>query len=106
MSLAGNIPSSVKELGLLSDEIWYLAGDLAVDSSWYSKRAALMGVYAATEVFLTTDQSSEMRDTEAFLDRRLEEVRTVGGGWRNVKEWASFQGVATVNMARSLGIRI
>ena len=106
MSLAGNVPSSIRELGLLSDEIWYLSGDLAVDASWYSKRAALMGVYAATEMFQTTDQSSEMRDTEAFLDRRLEEVRVLGGSWRNVREWAGFQGIAAVNMARSFGVRI
>ncbi|KAI7370948.1 hypothetical protein KC336_g20840, partial [Hortaea werneckii] len=51
MSLAENIPASLRELGRLSDEIWFLAGDQAVDSSWYTKRASLMGVFAATEGF-------------------------------------------------------
>lgn len=106
MSLAGNIPPSMKELGLLSDEIWFLAGDMSVDSSWYTKRASLASVYAATEVFQTTDQSSDMKDTAQFLDRRLEEVRVLGGAFRNVREWAGFQAMAGVNLARSLGARI
>lgn len=106
MSLAGNIPPSLKELWLLSDEIWFQAGDVAVDASWYSKRASLSSIYAATEVFQTTDQSSEYRDTEQFLDRRLEDVRVLGSSWRNVKEWAGFQGMAGVNLARSWGMRI
>ncbi|CAD0107819.1 unnamed protein product [Aureobasidium uvarum] len=106
MSLAGNIPPSLRELYLLADEIWFLAGDEAVDSSWYTKRATLSSIYAATETYSTTDQSTDFRDTEEFLNRRLEEARVVGGAWRNVREWMSFQGIATVNMARNWGVRI
>jgi ubiquinone biosynthesis protein COQ9 len=106
MSLAGNIPASLKELYLLADEIWFLAGDQAVDTSWYTKRATLSSIYAATETYSTTDQSTNLRDTEEFLDRRLDDARVVGGAWRNVSEWLSFQRMATVNMARNLGMRI
>ncbi|KAI5211367.1 hypothetical protein AUEXF2481DRAFT_61685 [Aureobasidium subglaciale EXF-2481] len=106
MSLAGNIPPSLRELYLLADEIWFLAGDEAVDSSWYTKRATLSSIYAATETYSTTDVSSDFKDTEEFLGRRLEEARVVGGAWRNVREWIGFQGVATVNMARNWGVRI
>ncbi|KAG8629406.1 hypothetical protein KVT40_003271 [Elsinoe batatas] len=106
MSLAENIPVSLKELGLLSDEIWYLSGDTAVDGSWYSKRASLGAVYAAAEIFQSQDQSTEFKDTEQFVNRRLEEVRTLGGAISNFGEWASFQGTAAVNLARSLGARI
>ncbi|KAI4734219.1 ubiquinone biosynthesis protein COQ9 [Aureobasidium sp. EXF-12298] len=106
MSLAGNIPSSLRELFLLADEIWFLAGDDAVDMSWYTKRATLSSVYAATETYSTTDQSTDFKDTEEFLDRRLEEARAVGGAWRNVNEWLGFQRMATVNMARNWGVRI
>ena len=38
MSLAGNIHPSLKELSALSDEIWFLAGDVSVNSSWYTKQ--------------------------------------------------------------------
>lgn len=106
MSLAENIPASLKELAKLSDEIWFLTGDVSVDSSWYTKRASLSAVYAAAEMFQTTDQSTEFRDTEAFLDRRLDEVRTVGGAVGNTLQWASFQGASFVHLARSKGVRI
>jgi ubiquinone biosynthesis protein COQ9 len=106
MSLAENIPSSLRELSALSDEVWFLAGDTSVDSSWYTKRASLAGVYAATEVYQTTDQSTDFKDTEQFLDRRLEEVRMVGGAVSGTLEWAGFQGGALLNLLRSKGVRI
>ncbi|KAF7190646.1 Ubiquinone biosynthesis protein coq9, mitochondrial [Pseudocercospora fuligena] len=106
MSLAENIPASLKELGLLSDEMWFLAGDESVDSSWYTKRATLSGVYAASEVFMTSDQSTEFRDTEEFLDRRLEEIRVLGSAVGGTMEWASFQARGVVDLLRSKGVRI
>ncbi|KXL47732.1 hypothetical protein M433DRAFT_159604 [Acidomyces richmondensis BFW] len=106
MSLVENVPQSARELWLLSDEMWFLAGDTEVDGSWYTKRASLAAVYAAVEVYQTTDQSTEFRDTEAFLDRRLEEVKTVGGLVSGTLEWAGFQAGALVNLMRSKGVRI
>ena len=106
MSLAENIPASLRELSALSDEIWFLAGDVSVDTSWYTKRASLAAIYAATEVYQTTDQSTEFRDTEMFLDRRLEDLRVVGGAVGNTLRWAGFQGSALVNLLRSKGVRI
>ena len=52
MSLVENVPASVAELAKLADEMWFLAGDKAVDTSWYTKRAMLGGVYASTGSFL------------------------------------------------------
>jgi ubiquinone biosynthesis protein COQ9 len=106
MSLAENIPASLKELTALADEMWFLAGDMSVDSSWYTKRASLSGVYAATEIFQTTDQSTDYRDTEQFLDRRLDELRVVGGAVSSTLGWAGFQAGAMVNLLRSKGVRI
>ena len=106
MSLAENIPASFKELSALSDEIWFLSGDVSVDTSWYTKRASLAGIYAATEMYQTTDTSTDFRDTEQFLDRRLEDLRVVGGAVSNTFQWAGFQGGAMVNLLRSKGVRI
>lgn len=106
MSLAENIPASLKELAKLSDEIWFLAGDKAVDSSWYTKRASLSSVYAATEMYQTQDQSTDFKDTEAFLNRRLEEVRVMGSAVGGTLQWAGFQAGAAVNLLRSKGVRI
>ncbi|KAI7466943.1 hypothetical protein KC367_g6230 [Hortaea werneckii] len=117
MSLAENIPASLRELGRLSDEIWFLAGDQAVDSSWYTKRASLMGVFAATEGFQSQimkgagswspqEEQEALRETEEFLDRRLEEVRVLGGAVGNTMQWAGFQARGLVNLVRSKGVRI
>lgn len=48
MKYPSNLESSASELFNLSDLIWTLAGDSASGTSWYTKRASLSGVYAAT----------------------------------------------------------
>ena len=106
MSLAGNIPASTAELGRLVDEIWYLAGDVSVDTSWYTKRGLLAGVYASTETFMSQDHSHNFKETETFLNRRLEDVMKVGGSVGAVHEWVGFTAMSAVNVARSLGVRI
>jgi ubiquinone biosynthesis protein COQ9 len=57
-------------------------------------------------MFQTTDQSTEFRDTEEFLDRRLDELRTVGSAASSTLEWAGFQAGSVVNLLRSKGVRI
>jgi ubiquinone biosynthesis protein COQ9 len=56
------------------DGIWYAAGDTATDFSFYTKRATLAGLYAATLLYWLEDRSEGFADTQAFLDRRLAEV--------------------------------
>ncbi|HEY1433227.1 MAG TPA: COQ9 family protein, partial [Stellaceae bacterium] len=60
------------------DGIWYAAGDSATDFSFYTKRATLAGVYAATLLFWLEDRSAGSADTRAFLDRRLADVARFG----------------------------
>ncbi|OCT52994.1 Ubiquinone biosynthesis protein coq9, mitochondrial [Cladophialophora carrionii] len=106
MSLLENIPASMKELNALSDEIWYLAGDTAVDSSWYTKRASLAVVYASSEMFMTTDTSSDFVATEEFLDRRLKDAQILGGMAGGFSQYLGFWTGNSVNLARSWGIRV
>jgi len=47
MSLAENIPESLRELARLSDDIVFLSGGREVDTRWYTRRAVVGGVYAA-----------------------------------------------------------
>jgi ubiquinone biosynthesis protein COQ9 len=56
------------------DAIWYAAGDTATDYNFYTKRALLAGVCAATTLYWLEDRSAGGADTEAFLDRRLADV--------------------------------
>lgn len=54
-----------------ADVIWNGLGDSSRDVNWYSKRATLSAVYGATVLYAMGDDSPDMQDTRAFLDRRL-----------------------------------
>jgi ubiquinone biosynthesis protein COQ9 len=62
----------------LADKIWIWAGDTATDYNHYTKRALLSGVIASTTLYWLNDQSENMSDTVAFLDRRIENVLKIG----------------------------
>lgn len=106
MAQPSHAPTALHELASLSDEIWFLAGDVSVDTSWYTKRATLSAVYAASELFMTTDKSEGFRDTREFLERRLGDVRSVGGTVGSVGQWLGFTASAGLNVLRSKGVRI
>ncbi|KAF2115282.1 COQ9-domain-containing protein [Lophiotrema nucula] len=100
------IPPSLAELARLADEIWFLAGDTSVDTSWYTKRATLSAIYSATEVFMTQDKSSNFKETEEFLDARLEDNMKLGKAVGGFAAWADFTAHSAVNVLRSKGMRI
>jgi ubiquinone biosynthesis protein COQ9 len=54
--------------------IWYAAGDASTDYNFYTKRALLAGVYAATVLYWLEDKSDQWVETWAFLDRRLDDA--------------------------------
>ena len=56
------------------DLMWRLAGDTATDFNHYTKRATLGGVYASTVLALLDDETVDLSDTRAFLERRIENV--------------------------------
>lgn len=56
------------------DLIWRIAGDTATDYNHYTKRTILLGVYAATINAFLTDDSEDLAETRAFLDRRIDGI--------------------------------
>jgi ubiquinone biosynthesis protein COQ9 len=78
LALPGNVALAARCTGRTVDAIWHAAGDRAADFSWYTKRATLAGVYAATLLFWLRDDSEDDAATLAFLDRRLEGVARFG----------------------------
>lgn len=100
------IPPSLSELAKLADEIWFLAGDQSVDSSWYTKRATLSAIYSSAEVYMTQDKSANFKETEEFLDNRLEDLKSAGGLVGGLGEWLNYTGHSAVNVLRSKGVRI
>ena len=73
-----------RQLAFVVDEIWHAAGDKSTDTSWYTKRALLAGVYSSTELYMLTDYSPEYADTWESLDRRLADVMRLGSAARDV----------------------
>ena len=106
MALPQNIPTSLWELSRLSDEILFIAGDTSVDTSWYTKRAVLSSIYAGAELFMTQDTSSSFEETEAFLNRIVEDAQQVRDAAGMMGTWFGMQGIGLFNMLRSKGVRI
>jgi ubiquinone biosynthesis protein COQ9 len=74
LALPRNAPEAARLAWRSADRIWRLAGDTAADFNHYSKRAILIGVYGSTTMIFLDDQSEELVDTRAFLDRRIDDV--------------------------------
>jgi ubiquinone biosynthesis protein COQ9 len=60
------------------DAMWYAAGDTATDFSFYTKRASLAGLWAATMLYWLDDRSEEFIETRAFVARRLADIGRLG----------------------------
>ena len=101
-----HLPTSLRELALLSDEILFLAGSTDVTSVWYTNRAGLAVIYASAELFMTTDTSKNFMETEEFLARRLEEGGKIKSFVGGVGAWAGIQAGGLVDGMRSKGVRI
>jgi len=59
------------------DDIWWRAGDNSHDMSWYTKRMSLAAVMTSTDIFMIQDSSENYRETWAFLDRRLDDLKMI-----------------------------
>lgn len=78
LALPRNVALGVKLLARTVDAMWYAAGDKATDTSFYTKRALLASVIAATTFYWLDDTSEDHGDTWAFVDRRIADVMGVG----------------------------
>ena len=106
LSLPSNVPTGLKELARLADEILYLAGSTTVTTGWYTDRAALATIYASAELFMTQDKSKGFRDTADFLGRRLDEADKIRGASRMIGSWVGMQAGGLIDGLRSKGVQI
>ncbi len=67
------------------DRIWRLAGDRSTDFNFYTKRGLLAGVLSSTTLYWLNDRSEDHTESWAFLDRRIENVMTLGKNIGRVK---------------------
>ncbi|XP_060784249.1 ubiquinone biosynthesis protein COQ9, mitochondrial isoform X2 [Neoarius graeffei] len=83
--LPHNIPDSLKHLATMVDDIWYYAGDRSTDLNWYTRRAALTGIYNTTELVMLQDSSPDFEQTWTFLNNRINDVVTVANTAKQVQ---------------------
>lgn len=85
LALPTNATQGVRLGWRTADTVWRLAGDTATDFNHYTKRMTLMAVYHATLHAWLADESDDMADTRAFLERRLGDVMKIEkakAGWK------------------------
>lgn len=77
LALPTNAPRAARMGWRAADLMWRLAGDTAVDYNHYTKRLLLGGVYASTVLALLDDETADLSDTRAFLERRIANVMQI-----------------------------
>ncbi|MGH6953652.1 MAG: COQ9 family protein, partial [Alphaproteobacteria bacterium] len=88
LALPQNAPLGLGCLYRTVDAIWHAAGDNATDFNFYTKRALLAGVYAATIVYWLDDRSEGSQATWRFLDRRIADVMGVPAALGRLRDLA------------------
>jgi ubiquinone biosynthesis protein COQ9 len=73
-SLPHMAPDGAKLIWGTADAIWTALGDTSTDVNWYTKRLTLSGVYSAVVLFWLGDDSLNHQATDAFIDRRIDDV--------------------------------
>lgn len=74
LALPWNLPLALRCTARTASAIWHAAGDRSADFSWYTRRATVGAVYAATIAFWMRPSTPEMDEVLAFLDRRLQDL--------------------------------
>ena len=69
------------------DAIWRAIGDTSTDFNFYTKRAILAGVLAATVLYWLGDESEGAAESFAFLDRRIDGVMAFEKAKGKAREW-------------------
>ena len=68
---------AAKMLYRTTDAMWRAAGDTSTDYNFYTKRATLSALYSSTVLAFLADNTPDMTETEAFLDRRLMDISRI-----------------------------
>lgn len=67
-------PDGAKLIWGTADAIWTALGDTSDDVNWYTKRATLSAVYGSVVLYWLGDDSVDGQATDAFIDRRIDNV--------------------------------
>lgn len=76
--LPGNALNAGTSLWRTADIMWSIADERADPASYYTKRGLLLLVWTSTFFYWLEDRSVGLRDSWAFLDRRIDNVMLIG----------------------------
>ena len=85
-ALPGYAEDSVRSGFSTVDAMWRAAGDRSTDFNFYTKRGLLAAVYSSTLLVWLNDQSEDLVDTWAFLDRRIADVMKIPKAQNRIKD--------------------
>ncbi len=77
LAMPQNLPLAMRIGWRTADVMWRIAGDTSTDFNHYTKRTMLGGVYASSLLVWLDDASDGLGETDAFLDRRIDNVMTI-----------------------------
>ncbi len=89
LALPGNQGLGARLLYRTVDAIWHVVGDQSTDFNFYTKRAILAAVLAATVLYWLTDESDGRTDTWVFLDHRIGDVMEIEKAKARVRDAVS-----------------
>ncbi|MGH6879201.1 MAG: COQ9 family protein [Rhizomicrobium sp.] len=89
LTLPPHAAMGVKLLYRTVDAIWRGIGDTSTDFNFYTKRAILAGVYSTTLMRWFSDSSTDEGITNAFLQRRIDDVMRFEKFKAQIRERAS-----------------
>ena len=105
MSYPQNAPQSLHLALDLMDSIWHHAGCTSTDVNWYTKRLSLLAVYKSTELAMISDKSQDFQDTWAFLDRRLDDQKSLSSVLLSPEDAAKVLGAMGTTFQAFLGLK-
>lgn len=89
LALPGNQGIAMRSLYRTVDAMWHGVGDTSTDFSFYTKRATLAAVVAASVLYWLDDDSDGFEGTWAFIDRRIDDVMGIEKAKARVRQFAS-----------------
>ena len=98
-------PLGAKLVWGTADCIWTALGDTSRDVNWYSKRATLSGVFAASVLFWLGDDSANSVATREFIDRRIADVMRFEKAKAQVRETPSLRPLGRLIDTMTQGIK-
>lgn len=100
------VDTSLPELFQLADDMIYFSVEKDHnDLSWYAKRLAVAMAYVSTKLFMVRDRSSNHEWTLEFAKNRVRNIDELGSMYNNIEEFAWYQLLTTINLAKSQMIR-